>query len=164
MSVVDDLSRLAKLRERRDVSAAEYDQAKQRVLGAPPSGATHGPAPDGGYLLYSLVASWMRRLAVAMALVALLFGLVAGWSGVRYLDVHAKAAATKDTTIVRGFGIRVPDPRPSIDRAVLEAKATAYGGFAAVTGLIAVGSLVGALVVRPPRQPGQDRRSGGLAE
>jgi hypothetical protein len=161
MSVVDDLSRLAELRDRGDVSAAEYDQAKQQVLGAPqPATGT----PDGGYLLYRLAASWMRRLAVAMALVALLFGSVAGWSGVRYLDVHAKAAATKDTTIVRGFGIKVPDPRPSIDRAVLEAKATAYGGFAAVTGLIAVGTLVGALVVRPPRQPRQDRRSGGLAE
>jgi hypothetical protein len=166
MSVVDDLSRLAELRERGDVSAAEYEQAKQGVLGAPrpAAAATHAPAPDGGYLLYRLVASWMRRLAVAMALVALLFGLVAGWSGVRYLDVHAKAAATKDTTIVRGFGIRVPDPRPSIDRAVLDVKATAYGGFAAVTGLIAVASLVGALVVRPPRQPGLDRRSGGFAE
>ena len=78
--------------------------------------------------------------------------------------MHAKAAATKDTTIVRGFGIRVPDPRPSIDRAVLQAQATAYGGFAAVTGLIAVGALAGALVVRPPRQSQQDRRSGGFAE
>ena len=161
MSVVDDLSRLAGLRERGDVSAAEYEQAKQRVLGAPQPAAG---ALDGGYLLYRLVASWMRRLAMAMALVALLFRVVAGWSGVRYLEVHAKAAATKDTTIVRGFGIRVPDPRPSIDRAVLQAQATAYGGFAAVTGLIAVGALAGALVVRPPRQSQQDRRSGGFAE
>ncbi len=48
MSVVDDLSRLAELRDRGDVSAAEYDQAKQQVLGAPRPATG---APDGGYLL-----------------------------------------------------------------------------------------------------------------
>ncbi|MGH3539360.1 MAG: SHOCT domain-containing protein, partial [Pseudonocardiaceae bacterium] len=45
MSVVDDLSRLAELRDRGDVSAAEYDQAKQQVLGAPRPATG---APDGG--------------------------------------------------------------------------------------------------------------------
>ncbi|MGB8960519.1 MAG: SHOCT domain-containing protein [Pseudonocardiaceae bacterium] len=162
MSVVDGLSRLAELRERGQVTAAEYDEAKQQLLGASrqAEGATHAPASDGAHLLYRLVASWMRRLAVAMAVIALLFGVVAGWSGVRYLQVSGQAAATKNATIVRGFGVRIPDPRPSIDRAVLEAKATAYGGFAAVTGLIAVGTLIGALLVRPPPESREDPRTG----
>ncbi len=56
-----------------------------------------------------------------------------------------------DTAIAKGFGIRILDPRPAIDRAVLEAKATAYGGLAAVTGVTALGALVGALCIRPPR-------------
>jgi hypothetical protein len=86
MSVVDDLSRLAGLRERGDVSAAEYKQAKQRVLGAPQPAAG---ALDGGYLLYRLVASWMRRLAMAMALVALLFGVVES-SGHRLRGVRGR--------------------------------------------------------------------------
>ncbi|PZS27395.1 MAG: hypothetical protein DLM61_16785 [Pseudonocardiales bacterium] len=33
-------------------------------------------SPAAGYLLYCLVASWLRRAAAALAVVALLFGLV----------------------------------------------------------------------------------------
>lgn len=115
--------------------------------------AAHGgaPAPDGAYLLYRLIASWLRRVAAGMAVVALLFGLVAGWSGLRYLEVNAQGEAIKDTAIAQGLGVRIPDPRPTIDRAVLETKATVYGGLAAVTGVVSLGFLVGALVVRPPR-------------
>ncbi|MGH3550150.1 MAG: hypothetical protein ACRDQU_18960 [Pseudonocardiaceae bacterium] len=80
-----------------------------------------------------------------------------GWSGLRYLDVHGQAQAIKDTAIAKGFGIRIPDPRPAIDRAVLEAKATAYGGLAAVTGVTALGALVGALCIRPPRRLDETR-------
>lgn len=154
MSVVDELDRLAELRERGRISPAEYDQAKQQLLGAarPPVSATHGggPAPDGSYLLYRLITSWLRRVAAAMAVVALLFGVVAGWSGLRYLDVNAQAVAIKDEAIAQGFGVRIPDPRPTIERGVLEAKATAYGALTAVTGVIALAALVGALSVRPP--------------
>ncbi|MGQ0718966.1 MAG: SHOCT domain-containing protein [Pseudonocardiales bacterium] len=157
LSVVNELDRLVELRERGHVSPAEYDEAKQQLLGASwrAAGAAHSgiPAPDGAYLLYRLMASWLRRVAAAMAVVALLFGLVAGWSGLRYLDVNAQAEAVNDVAIAQGFGVRIPDPRPTIDRAVLETKATAYGGLAAMTGVIALGTLAGALFVRPPRRP-----------
>ncbi|PZS37837.1 MAG: hypothetical protein DLM62_16990 [Pseudonocardiales bacterium] len=157
MSVVDDLDRLVELRERGDLSPAEYDEVKQQLLGGSRQTveAAHGAAaaPDGAYLLYRLIASWLRRAAVAMAVVALLFGLFAGWSGLRYLDLSTHAEAIKDSAIARGFGLKIPDPRPTIERAGLEARAAAYGGLAAVTGLIALGSLVGALLLRPPRQP-----------
>jgi hypothetical protein len=66
--------------------------------------------------------------------------------------VNGQAQAIKDTAIAKGFGVRIPDPRPTIDRAVLEAKATAYGALAAGTGITALGTLVGALFVRPPRR------------
>ena len=157
MSVVDELDRLVDLRERGDLSPAEYNEAKQQLIGASRQamGAVHGmtAAPDGAYLLYRLIASWLRRAAVAMAVVALLFGLFAGWSGLRYLDLSTHAEAIKDAAIARGFGLKIPDPRPTIERAGLEARAAAYAGLAAVTGLIALGSLVGALLLRPPRQP-----------
>lgn len=157
MSMVDELDRLAELREREHLSLAEYDEAKQQVLLASrrPVGPAHdgAPAPDGAYLLYRLIASWLKRVAAAMAVVALLFGLVAGWSGLRYVEVNGQAQAIKDTAIAKGFGVRIPDPRPTIDRAVLEAKATAYGALAAGTGITALGTLVGSLFVRPPRRP-----------
>lgn len=158
MSVVDELDRLAELRERGRISPAEYDEAKQQLLGAsrPTVDAASGdaPTPDSAYLLYRLVSSWLRRVAAAMAVVALLFGLIAGWSGMRYLDIDAQAETIKDAAIVQGFGVRIPDPRPTIERGVLEAKATAYGGLAAVTGVIALSALVGAVLSRPPTQRG----------
>ncbi|MDQ3761885.1 MAG: hypothetical protein M3460_09335 [Actinomycetota bacterium] len=67
--------------------------------------------------------------------------------------MNAQVETINDVAIAQGFGLRVPDPRPTIERAVVEAKATAYGVLAAVTGLIALGTLVGALFVRPPHQP-----------
>jgi hypothetical protein len=157
MSVVDELDRLAELRERERISPAEYDEAKQHLLGAsrPAVGAAHGgtPGPDGAYLLYRLIASWLRRVAAVMAVVALLFGLVAGWSGMRYLDMNAQGEAITDAAVAQGFGVRIPDPRPTIERGVVEAKATAYGTLAAVTGVIALGALFGALFLRPPAGP-----------
>ncbi|MDQ4092529.1 MAG: SHOCT domain-containing protein [Actinomycetota bacterium] len=154
MSLVDELDRLTELRERGHISPAEYDQAKQQLLEAsPPAGsAPHGgaPTPDGAYLLYRLVTSWLRRMAAAMAVVALLFAVVAGWSGLRYLDVNTQAEAIRDAAIAQGFGVRIPDPRPTIERGVLEAKATAYGALTAMTGVIALAALAGALFIRPP--------------
>ncbi len=154
MSVVDELDRLAELCERGRISSAEYDQIKQQLLAVsrPALGAAHrdGPGPDGAYLLYRLITSWLRRVAAAMAIVALLFGLIAGWSGLRYLDMNAQGEAINDAAIAQGFGVRIPDPRPTIERGVVEAKATAYGALTAVTGVIALGALVGALLVRPP--------------
>lgn len=154
--MVDELVALAELRERGHVSPAEYDEAKQQLLQASrgPAGAAPGgtDAPDGAYLLYRLISSWLRRAAVAMGVIALLFGLVAGWSGLHYLDLHAQAAGIGDAAIAQGFGVRIPDPRPTIDRAVLEARATAYGVLTAMTGLTALGTLIGALLLRPPRR------------
>jgi hypothetical protein len=149
MSVVDELHRLAELYERGQISPVEYQEAKKQLLAAgqqQDSGAT----PDGALLLYRLISSWLKRAAAAMVVVALLFGLVAGWSGLRYLDLHTQADAIHNTAIAQGFGVRIPDPRPTIERAVLEAKATAYGSLAAVTGVVALSTLLGALFLRPP--------------
>ncbi|MCA1836677.1 MAG: hypothetical protein LC721_10265, partial [Actinobacteria bacterium] len=88
-----------------------------------------------------------------MVVVALLFGAVAGWSGLRYLEIHTQADAIHNAAIAQGFGVRIPDPRPTIERAVLQAKATAYGGLAAVTGVMALSTLVSALFVRPSYSP-----------
>ncbi len=121
--------------------------ASQRAVETP------GHAPDGAYLLYRLIASGLRRASMALAVIALLFGLVAVWSGLRYFDLTAQVTAIQDAALAHGFGLRIPDPRPTIERAVLDTKATAFGLLAAGTGLVALGTLVGALFVRPPRLP-----------
>lgn len=154
--MVDELHRLAELYEQGHISPAEYHQAKKQLLGVgqrQDSGATS----DGAFLLYRLVSSWLKRAAAAMVVVALLFGLVAGWSGLRYLDIHTQADAIKNTAIAQGFGLKIPDPRPTIERAMLEAKATAYGGLAAVTGVMALSTLLGGLFLRPPSSPPESK-------
>lgn len=157
MSVADELERLAGLHQQGHISSDEYREAKQQVLRtgqlAPEATATQPDAtqPDGSYLLYQLVATWLTRAAAGMAVVGVLFGLVAGWSAVHYFDLNGQAAALRDASLARGFGVRIPDPRPTIERSILETKATAYGVLAAVTGLITCGALIGALLVRPPR-------------
>ncbi|HEY3896253.1 MAG TPA: hypothetical protein VGL88_12885 [Pseudonocardiaceae bacterium] len=152
MSVVDDLNRLAELREHGHLTAAEFDEVKQRLIERSPAPEAVLPSePDGSLLLYRLVSSWLKRAAAAMAVVAVLFGAVAGWSTLHYVNLHGQALATQDETIARPLGVRIPDPRPTIERAALEAQATAYGGLAITTGLIALGALAGALLIRPPR-------------
>jgi hypothetical protein len=157
--MVNELHQLAELHEQGHMSPTEYEQVKQQLLAASRQAgdaARRGnPAPDGALLLYRLASSWLRRTAAAMAIVALLFGLVAGWSGLRYLDMNAQMHEIKDVPIAQGFGVKIPDPRPTIERAILEAKATAYGGLAAVTGIMALSTLVGALLARPPFNPAE---------
>jgi hypothetical protein len=62
-----------------------------------------------------------------MAVVAVLFATVAAWSGFRYVDIKEQFHSIKNAPIAQGFGVKIPDPRPTIERAVLETKAAAYG-------------------------------------
>ncbi|MGH8933755.1 MAG: hypothetical protein ACRDZO_24750 [Egibacteraceae bacterium] len=154
MQLTNEIARLSALHERGDLSGEEFERAKERVLAesAPPASfgaASH--APDGALLLYNLMATALRRAAVVLTAIALLFGCVAIWSGSRYADLRAQAESIEEEALVERFGISIPDPRPTIERAQLEVRATAFGGLAAVTGLFAVGALATALLVRPPK-------------
>lgn len=115
MSVVHELDRLAGLRERGHLSHAEHDEVKQQVLRASrrPMGSVHdrAPTPDGAYLLYRLVATWLKRVAAAMAVVALLFGLV------RAALPRRARSSPGDQGHGDSQGIRDQDPRsPASDR------------------------------------------------
>jgi hypothetical protein len=88
-----------------------------------------------------------------LTVIAVLFGLVTIWSADHYADLREQGDAVKNSALVDRFGVRIPDPRPAIERAELRMRATAFGGLAVVTGLVAAGSVVGALLVRPPNEP-----------
>ena len=151
MTLTDDLVVLTELRDRGDLSPQEFERAKQRLLGPPPLPAPPvSQGPDGALLLYRVVTTWQRRAAWVLAVVALSFGAVCAWSTLRTLDLRAQADAVEDVTLAQGFGIRIPDPRPTIERAELRVRSTAHGGLAAVTGLVAATALSGALLIRPP--------------
>jgi hypothetical protein len=121
-------------------------------LPAPPArrAAVAPPAPDGALLLYRLVTSWQRRVAWVLAIVTLLFAAACLWSALRAVELNGQAAAVEDVALVDRFGIRIPDPRPAIERAELRVRATAYSGLAIGTGLAASVTLLGVLLVRPP--------------
>ena len=145
-SLADELVRLAELRDRGDLSPEEFAAAKARLLGSPPS----VPAPDGAMLLYHVVTTGQRRAVWLLAVVAALFAVVALWSTGRYVELRNEAATVKDSALVERFGVRIPDPRPAIERAELRMRASAFGAFAIVAGLVTVGMAVAALLVRPP--------------
>lgn len=154
MRLPDELVRLAELRDRGDLTPEEFASAKARLLAAPVPTA---PSPDGSMLLYHAATTGQRRAAWLLAVIAVLFGIVAFWSAVRYADLQEQIDAVRDTALIERFGARIPDPRPAIVRAELRVRATAFGGLAVVAGLFAVAAVAGALLVRPPgesRAPG----------
>lgn len=101
MSVVDELHRLAELYQRGHISPAEYGEAKKQLLAAgqrQDSDAT----PDGALLLYRLMSSWLKRAAAAMVVVALLFGVVAGWSGCATWTCARRPTRSRTQQLPRG--------------------------------------------------------------
>jgi Short C-terminal domain len=148
MSVADELTRLVELRDRGDLTPEEFVSAKTRLLSAPVA-ATSGD--DGAMLLYQAVTVGQRRAVWLLVVVAALFGAMALWSVGRYADLRGQIDAVKDSALVDRFGVRIPDPRPTIERAELRLRATAFGGLAVVSGLVTVGATVSALLVRPPK-------------
>jgi hypothetical protein len=148
MTLPDELVRLAELRDRGDLSPEEFASAKARLLS---SSAPAASSRDDAMLLYYAVTTGQRRVAWLLMVVAVLFGVVAIWSAGRYVRLQEQVDAVKDSALVERFGVRIPDPRPAIERVELRMRATAFGGLAVVAGLVAAGVAIGALLVRPPR-------------
>lgn len=148
MTMAEELARLAELRDRGDLSPEEFTRAKARLLTEP---APTTSSPDGAMLLYQAVTAGQRRAATLLAVVAVLFGVVALWSVGRYAALREQVDAVEDAALVDQFGVRIPDPRPAIERAELRVRSTAFGSLAVVAGLMAAGAAVGALLVRPPK-------------
>lgn len=157
-SLADELVRLAELRDRGDLSPEEFATAKVRLLSPRPPSV---PGPDGAMLLYHVVTTGQRRAVWLLAVVAALFAVVALWSTGRYVELRKQVDTVKDSALVERFGVRIPDPRPAIERAELRMRATAFGGLAVVAGLVTVGMAVAALLVRPPSGSFAPNRYGG---
>lgn len=151
MTLSDEIARLAELRDRGHLSPEEFASAKARLLTSPKP-ATSGS--DGAMLLYHVATTGQRRAAWLLAFIAVLFGVVALWSLSRYAELQQQINTVQDSALVERFGVRIPDPRPAIERAELRVRATAFGGLAVVTGLVTVGAVIGALLIRPPKEPG----------
>jgi hypothetical protein len=153
-SFAEEFVRLAELRDRGDLSGEEFQRAKERLLAPPePSFQGKAAAPDGALLLYHVVTAGLRRAAWTLVIIALLLGLAAAWSTNQASELLAQADAIEDSPLAEGFGITIPDPRSTIERAELRVRAMVYNGFAVVTGLMTAGTLFAALLLRPPRRP-----------
>jgi len=146
MALDEELARLADLRRDGPLTSAEFALAKERLLGG-------GQTVDYAFLAYQAVTATRRRSARVAAAVAVLFAVMSLWGLARQADLRRQAAAVEDAALVEALGVRIPDPRPDIERLELRVRATAYGVVALVAALPAAAAALLWLLLRPPTPP-----------
>jgi len=146
MSVADDLNQLAALRRAGALSEEEFATAKRRLLEEPGYAST--AASDSG-------SGAGRRAVTVFGVLTLLLLMLALWGAARAVSLRDEAAAIQDAALVEALGVRVPDPRPAIERMELRMRATGYQAIAAI-GLVA--GIVSATVTYALSPPGTWRR------
>ena len=102
---------------------------------------------------YRLVTEQRRRLAAVALFVALCFLALAAAAGYGWADARAQASEVQDAALAEAFGVRIPDPRPALERLELRTRALVFGVVAltsGATGLLALGVWA---IVRPSPPP-----------
>ena len=102
---------------------------------------------------YRATTDLRRRVALITLAVAVVFGLIALWAAWHWLTASAAADAVADAAIVDVMGVRIPDPRPALERGELRVRAFGWslvGGASALVSLFALGIY---WLVRPTRLP-----------
>lgn len=116
---------------------------------------------------YQAVTDLRRRTAWVALVLAVACLLAAAWSGLRWREANAAAAAVQDRALVEAFGVSLPDPRPSLERTELRARAFLHGSVAVgAAGLGLISLAVSALLrpAPPPSRSGEDTRQQARAE
>lgn len=132
-----------------------------RPAGSEP--ATQSQATDllrYAQLNYRAATDLRRRMSLVALAVVVVFGLLALWGAMNWLSATAAADAVEDEAIVDVMGVRIPDPRPALERGELRVRAFGWsliGGFSALMSLLAAGIY---WLVRPPPLPPELRKLG----
>lgn len=93
-----------------------------------------------------------RQAAVALA-VTLLFGALAVWAGLQWSSTRQAVAEVPDDPLIEVLGVRIPDPRPAVQRTELRVRALLWGAGAAGATTIALLAAAAYLLVRPSPLP-----------
>lgn len=86
-------------------------------------------------LTYRAVTEQRRRQAVVALVVGGVFAVVTVFAGLQWQSVRSQVGEVADADLVEALGIRIPDPRPAIQRGELRLKAFVWG-------VVTVGALV----------------------
>lgn len=104
-------------------------------------------------LTYRSVTATRRRVAAAALAVAILFGLLCAVSTVQWATHRSRISAVPDEALIDVVGVRIPDPRPALERGQLRLQSLVWGLAAAVTGAVALLFLVVYGLARVPPVP-----------
>lgn len=104
-------------------------------------------------LTYRAATEQRRRLASFLTAVTLLFGLLGLAAGYQWLQIQERVAAVEDRPLVEALGLRVPDPRPAMERTALRVRGAVYGVAAIAAAVMALLALGLRLLVAPSRPP-----------
>ena len=101
------------------------------------------------------VTGFRRRIAAVGVVVAVTFGAISGWALLQWGSTRTQIAAVPDDPLIEGLGIRIPDPRPAVQRGELRVRSLLWAVVALGSGVVALLGLGLFLLVRPaPLPPG----------
>ena len=125
----------------------------------PPTGSSDAELLRYAEATYRAVTDLRRRTAWVALVLALACLLAAAWSGLRWREANAAAAAVQDRALVEAFGVSLPDPRPSLERTELRARAFLHASVAVGAAGLALINLAVWALLRPPQPPPQPARN-----
>ena len=102
---------------------------------------------------YRATTDLRRRMARIVAVVGLVFALMAVVAAVQWQQAGAAVDEVRDEALIDVLGVQIPDPRPAVERTGLRIRAVLWG--AGAFALTALALLAGGiyLLVRPTRLP-----------
>lgn len=102
---------------------------------------------------YRTVTEQRRRVAAFFTAVAVLFAVLGLAAGYQWLQTRQQAADVEDRPLIEALGVRIPDPRPSMERAALRVRGAVYGTAAVGALVVALLALGLRLLVAPSKPP-----------
>lgn len=104
-------------------------------------------------LTFEAVTSYRRRVARVALVMAAIVGLMCIISATQWVSTNNRADEIADETLVDTMGVRIPDPRPALERGLLRVLATLWAFVTTATGFLTVMFLAAYALARPPREP-----------
>jgi hypothetical protein len=98
---------------------------------------------------YLAVTQQGRRQAAVALGVVLVFGIVTLVAGMRWAALRTEITELPDDPLIEAFGVRIPDPRPAIERTELRIRAFAWGMVAMTSLVLSLLAFGIYLLVRP---------------
>ena len=104
-------------------------------------------------LTYEAMTAYRRRVAAVALVMATIVGLLCVFSATQWLSTRSRVADVPDEALIEAMGVRIPDPRPAMERVQLRVIAALWAFVTGTTAFVALLFLGVYAFVRPPRVP-----------